>query len=61
MGARKRNSSEKIKEARKTQAIYSLRNQLLEEEDISETINNLIGDQFNIVTNSFVPVESVES
>ena len=43
------------------QAIYSLRNQLLEEEDISETINNLIEDQFNIVTNSFVPVESVES
>ena len=43
------------------QAIYSLRNQLLEEDDISETINNLIEDQFNIVTNSFVPVESVES
>jgi preprotein translocase subunit SecA len=43
------------------QAIYSLRNQLLEEDDISETINNLIEDQFNILTNSFVPVESVES
>ena len=43
------------------QAIYSLRNQLLEEDDISETINNLIEDQFNAVTNSFVPVESVES
>jgi preprotein translocase subunit SecA len=43
------------------QAIYSLRNQLLEEEDISETINNLIEDQFNIITNSFIPVESVES
>ena len=43
------------------QAIYSLRNQLLEEADISETINNLIEDQFKIVTNSFIPVESVES
>ena len=43
------------------QAIYSLRNQLLEEEDISETINNLIEDQFNIITNAFIPVESVES
>jgi preprotein translocase subunit SecA len=43
------------------QAIYSLRNQLLEEEDISETINNLIEDQFNIIANSFIPVESVES
>ncbi|MDB2489577.1 preprotein translocase subunit SecA [Gammaproteobacteria bacterium] len=43
------------------QAIYSLRNQLLEEVDISETINNLIEDQFKIVTNSFIPVESVES
>ena len=35
------------------QAIYSLRNQLLEEADISETINNLIEDQFKIITNSF--------
>ena len=43
------------------QAIYSLRNQLLEEADIGETINNLIEDQFKIVTNSFIPVESVES
>src|SRR6056300_391468 len=43
------------------QAIYSLRNQLLEEADISETINNLIEDQFKIVTNSFILVESVES
>ena len=43
------------------QAIYSLRNQLLEEVDISETINTLIEDQFKIVTNSFIPVESVES
>ena len=43
------------------QAIYSLRNQLLEEADISETINNLIEDQFKIVTNSYIPEESVES
>ena len=43
------------------QAIYSLRNQLLEEAEISDTINNLIEDQFKIVTNSFIPVESVES
>jgi preprotein translocase subunit SecA len=43
------------------QAIYSLRNQLLEEEDISETINILIGEQFNLITNSYIPVDSVES
>ena len=43
------------------QAIYSLRNQLLEEEDISETINILIDEQFNLITNSYIPVDSVES
>ena len=43
------------------QAIYSLRNQLLEEEDISETINVLIDEQFNLITNSYIPVDSVES
>ena len=43
------------------QAIYSLRNQLLEEADISETINNLIEDQFKIITNSLFQMESVES
>src|SRR6056300_1410874 len=43
------------------QAIYSLRNQLLEEADISETINNLIEDQFKIITTSFIPMESIES
>jgi preprotein translocase subunit SecA len=43
------------------QAIYSLRNQLLEEEDISETINILIGEQFNLITNSYIPIDSVES
>ena len=43
------------------QAIYSLRNQLFEEADISETINNLIEDQFKIITTSFIPMESIES
>ena len=43
------------------QAIYSLRNQLLEEEDISETINILIDEQFNLITNSYIPVDSIES
>ena len=43
------------------QAIYSLRNQLLEEEDISETINVLIDEQFNLITNSYIPIDSVES
>ena len=43
------------------QAIYSLRNQLLEEEDISETINVLIDEQFNLITNSYIPVDSIES
>src|SRR6056300_1455915 len=43
------------------QAIYSLRNQLLEEADISETINNLIEDQFKIITTYFIPMESIES
>jgi preprotein translocase subunit SecA len=32
------------------QAIYSLRNQLLEESDISETINQLIDDQFRFIS-----------
>tara|TARA_B100000795_G_scaffold226123_1_gene182039 strand:- start:1166 stop:3784 length:2619 start_codon:yes stop_codon:yes gene_type:complete len=43
------------------QAIYSLRNQLLEESDISETINELINDQFTSSVNDFIPIESVES
>ena len=43
------------------QAIYSLRNQLLEEEDISETINALIDEQFKLITNSYIPIDSIES
>jgi len=43
------------------QAIYSLRNQLLEEEDISETINELIRSEFKRVSNLYIPEESVES
>ena len=43
------------------QAIYSLRNQLLEENDISDTIQALIEDQFKLVTHNYVPEDSVES
>ena len=43
------------------QAIYSLRNQLLEEEDISETINELIRSEFKRVSNLYIPEESIES
>lgn len=43
------------------QAIYSLRNQLLEESDISETINELIDDQFTSSVYDYVPLESIES
>jgi preprotein translocase subunit SecA len=43
------------------QAIYSLRNQLLEEEDISQTINALIDEQFKLITNSYIPIDSIES
>ncbi|MBL32949.1 MAG: preprotein translocase subunit SecA [Gammaproteobacteria bacterium] len=43
------------------QGIYSLRNQLLEEDDISETINNLIKSEFKQITNTFIPEESIES
>jgi preprotein translocase subunit SecA len=42
------------------QAIYSLRNQLLEEEDISESIDVLIEDQFKSISNTYVPIESIE-
>ena len=45
----------------KRQAIYSLRNQLLEEDDISETIEALIEQQFENVAYSFIPQESIES
>ena len=43
------------------QAIYSLRNQLLEESDISETINDLISQEFKRITNIYIPEESIES
>ena len=43
------------------QAIYSLRNQLLEEDDISETIDELISFEFNRISNTFIPIESIES
>ena len=43
------------------QAIYSLRNQLLEETDISETITSLIKEQFRNVSNRYIPEDSIES
>ena len=43
------------------QAIYSLRNQLLEEKDISESIDELIGLEFKRISNTFIPEESIES
>ena len=43
------------------QAIYSLRNQLLEEDDISETIQSLISDQMKFATHTYIPIDSIES
>ena len=43
------------------QAIYSLRNQLLEEDDISETIQSLISDQMKFATHTYIPMDSIES
>ena len=43
------------------QAIYSLRNQLLNEDNISEAINELIFSEMQSICNDFVPLESVES
>ena len=43
------------------QAIYSLRNQLLEEPNISETINELIQSEFRRISNLYVPEDSIES
>ena len=37
------------------QAIYSLRNQLLNEDNISEAINDLIEEEMRAVSNDFVP------
>ena len=43
------------------QAIYSLRNQLLNEDNISEAIHDLIIEEMLAVSNDFVPLDSVES
>jgi preprotein translocase subunit SecA len=43
------------------QAIYSLRNQLLNEDNISEAIHDLINEEMLAVSNDFVPIDSVES
>ncbi len=43
------------------QAIYSLRNQLLNEDNISEAINDLINEEMRAVSSDFVPLDSVES
>ena len=43
------------------QAIYSLRNQLLEEDNISETIQSLISDQMKFATHTYIPMDSIES
>ena len=43
------------------QAIYSLRNQLLNEDNISEAINDLIDEEMRAVSYDFVPLDSVES
>ncbi len=43
------------------QAIYSLRNQLLNEDNISEAISDLIHTEMHSISNDFVPLESVES
>ncbi len=42
-------------------AIYALRNDLLDAEDIEESINGLIIDQFNNIVASFIPPDSVDS
>ena len=43
------------------QAIYSLRNQLINEDSISDAINDLINEEMHAISNDFVPLESVES
>jgi len=43
------------------QAIYSLRNQLLNEDNISEAIHDLINEEMLAVSNDFVQLDSVES
>ena len=43
------------------QAIYSLRSQLLEEDNISEAISDLISEEMHAISQDFIPLESVES
>jgi len=43
------------------QATYSLRNQLLNEDNISEAISDLINGEMHAISNDFVPLDSVES
>ena len=43
------------------QAIYSLRTQLLEEDDTSESIETIITREFKRITNNYIPEESIES
>ena len=43
------------------QAIYSLRNQLINEDSISDAIYDLINEEMHAISNDFVPLESVES
>jgi preprotein translocase subunit SecA len=43
------------------QAIYSLRSQLLEEDNISEAISDLISEEMHDISWDFIPLESVES
>ena len=43
------------------QAIYSLRSQLLEEDSISEAINDLIKEEMHAICDDFIPLDSVES
>ena len=43
------------------QAIYSLRSQLLEEDSISEAVNDLIKEEMHAICDDFIPLDSVES
>tara|TARA_B100000029_G_scaffold293315_1_gene286830 strand:- start:2262 stop:4949 length:2688 start_codon:yes stop_codon:yes gene_type:complete len=43
------------------QAIYSLRDQLLEEEDISTNIDEIITEEFTAITYDSIPIDSIES
>ena len=43
------------------QAVYSLRSQLLEEDNISEAISDLISEEMHAISHDFIPLESVES